>query len=59
MSMARKALKFSAATAVTTLYGVVIYQVAIKKAEREPVDRNKVAATAGALIAVTWLATLL
>lgn len=57
--MARKALKFSAATAVTTLYGAVIYQVTIKKVEREPVDRNKVAATAGALIAVTWLATLL
>lgn len=59
MSMARKALKFSAATATTTLYGVVIYQFAIKKAEPVPVDRNKVAVTAGALIGMTWLATLL
>lgn len=52
-------LKYSAAGAMTALYGLVIYQKGIKKQEQTPLDPYKVAGTAAVLIALTWTATLL
>lgn len=59
MGVARMTLKYSAAGAMTALYGLVIYQKGIKKQEQTPLDPYKVAGTAAVLIALTWTATLL
>lgn len=59
MSVARMTVKYSAAGAMTALYGLVIYQKGIKKQEQTPVGPFKVAGTAAAMIALTWAATLL
>ena len=62
MGVARKALKYSAAGVLTTMYGLGIayaVQTDPDKLKIQGTSRNKVVVTGAALTAMTWTATLL
>lgn len=59
MGRTRKALKFTAAGALTTVYGLAGYKLISGQQEATPLSARKAAVTVGALISMTWLATLL
>jgi hypothetical protein len=56
---ARKALKYSAAGTITTLYGLALHRL-LTRTEPSPVmDPVKAVATVTAMTGLTWLATTL
>jgi hypothetical protein len=59
VSKARKAVKYSAAGTVTTLYGLALHRMLTSKEPSLPMDPVKAVATVSSLIGLTWLATTL
>jgi hypothetical protein len=59
VSKARKALKYSAAGAVTTIYTLAVQRIIAGRQTPKEQDPRKVVATAGVLLGLTWAATIL
>lgn len=58
MSTTRAAAKYTAAGAVTALYGLVVYQALSGKISSEPIAPRKIALGAAGLAALTWVTAL-
>lgn len=58
MSRTRSAAKYTAAGAVTVLYGSAIYVALSGKVDPKPVAPTKVALVAAGMAALTWIAAL-
>lgn len=53
------AVKYSAAGAVTSLYGLAVHRIVTGQVETKLPNGKQVAATVSFLVGMTWLATLL